>query len=251
MRSGIIRWMRSGIVVAGIVGSTACSEPVAPDVQPQVQTGGTQAGIVSPAGPAGAPANQPQPGLPAGNQQGIPLPGMPSQKLVAGPEQLKLAGNLILPKNAPEGAVQIDVNRTAAGGGSAPGPLYTIRLASGGTFEALIPKTVGSITMMIYIGVQNTDPGSVGPENTYAWGPLEVSESSVSDIKIDLNEAPPMTASAASAAGAAGAGGTQGMPPNAGGVAMPLSGTAPGSAPAPGAPPPAGAPATEKAAGKP
>lgn len=256
MRNGWRERMRSGGGLVLILGMCACSSPKASDSQGSAQSSGqvsgqaateqgvteqgvTKQGVVGAQGqnvgnapqPGMPPGNAPQPGMPPGNAALPAMPGMPSQDLVPNSTQVKLSGKVILPQNVPDGSVQIDINRAAAGGGSAPSPLYSVRLPAGGPFEALLPKDTGAVILMLYVGVKNSDPGSVGAENTYSWGPLDVGEVSVSDINIDLTAAPPMAANAPAAP--AGTGGD--------GAGAPPGGMYPGAAQAPGAPPAAGA----------
>lgn len=137
-----------------------------------------QSGAAMPAAPMGTGnPGDPAAAPPGGNVASIPAAGL-----------VKLSGKLTLPANVPAGAIQLDVNPVSPTGNK--GPLYSARLGQGGPFTLTLPKSSGQVNLMIYVGVTGSDPGSVGPENVFSWGPMDVGEQDIVGIDINLAEAP-------------------------------------------------------------
>lgn len=190
--------------------STGAQAPADQAASGQAASGPDAAGQSGGAMPA-APMGTGNPGDPAAAPPGGNVASIPAAGLV------KLSGKLTLPANAPAGAIQLDVNPVSPTGNK--GPLYSARLGQGGPFTLTLPKSSGQVNLMIYVGVTGSDPGSVGPENVFSWGPMDVGEQDIVGIDINLAEAP-------GAPAAPSAGNTPANAPGAGGAAAP-SGAAP------------------------
>ena len=132
--------------------------------------------------PRHAPGEEPFPISGAKNTNSAPPPGSAMPTFEG--DAVRLKGILKLPSDAPKGAIQIDIN---GGTGAGQGPLMSTRLDRAGKFSIPVPKNAGTVNMMIYVGVTGTDPGKVGPENIYSWGPIEVGDKDITGIDLDLS----------------------------------------------------------------